>query len=257
MLGAAASSQIAPSSNESIPDCVLQSWDGFPNGRFRARFTRAQFTATSKVALYWVSDKVPGGGRGCVSAATPEKGLLTLRRCAGVLECSFDECAVQIAPGEDVAKQTNVQCVCGLALRHRPCTAEWSLVQYHEGAVFEHSGLHTHSRYTHLIPTRGKKAPVLRSFIPKPPVALEASGEPVESVEKETNSKDLQDEDQISNVSDNSSDEPAIRLGPVQKPRRSLRLNKSKYKDAGSDAEAKMALDPAAHDGSDADADSD
>ncbi|KAJ7649629.1 hypothetical protein FB45DRAFT_858651 [Roridomyces roridus] len=138
-LVSAALPQDGTASRDSIPDCVLKTWDGFPNGRFRVRFTREQFTATSKVALYWASHKLRGGRRGSTSAATPDKGRLSLHGCSGIIECNSGECTVQIGPGLDVSKEIKVGCTCGLALRHRPCTAEWSLVQYNEGAIFEHS----------------------------------------------------------------------------------------------------------------------
>ncbi|KAJ7615839.1 hypothetical protein FB45DRAFT_873154 [Roridomyces roridus] len=169
-----------PTSRDSIPDCVLKTWDEFPNGRFRVHFTREQFTATSKVALYWASRKLRGGRRGSTSAATPDRGCLSLHGCSGIIESNSGECTVQIAPGLDVSKEIKVGCACGLALRHRPCTAEWSLVQYNEGAIFEHGGLHTHSSYTHSLPKSGNK---LKAFVPKPPVSLSQSNGDVRTIE--------------------------------------------------------------------------
>ncbi|KAF8174426.1 hypothetical protein K438DRAFT_2023131 [Mycena galopus ATCC 62051] len=100
-----------------------------------------------------------------MDALMADKGKLFRYRCPGIIECKAAVCTVQIAPGKDVARQTEVLCACGSPLRYRVCKVEWSVVFYRDGAVFENSGSHDHSSYTHLLPTSKKKALDPQAFI--------------------------------------------------------------------------------------------
>ncbi|KAJ7207438.1 hypothetical protein GGX14DRAFT_366278 [Mycena pura] len=151
-------------------------WDGFPDRRFRCHFTSQQVEDTSRLAVYWISDKVSGGKRGSLDPTTPEKGRSSRFKCAGVTSCEATVCTVRIAPGTNIARQTESLCKCGSPLHHRSCPVEWSVVFYRAGAIFENSGTHSHPRYTHSLPTsRNKKtAPQLQHFIARKPIVLQS-----------------------------------------------------------------------------------
>ncbi|KAJ7210148.1 hypothetical protein GGX14DRAFT_626530 [Mycena pura] len=156
-------------------DFPPSTWDGFPDGDFRCHFTRQQVEDTSRLAFYWISEKLPGK-RGSLDAVTPEKGKLSRYKCAGIIDCSAAVCTAQIAPGHNVARQIEAPCACGSPLRHRPCKVQWSVVFYKNGAIFENSGTHDHSNYTHLLLTpKNKKTLELQHFVAKQPVALKSS----------------------------------------------------------------------------------
>ncbi|KAJ7131339.1 hypothetical protein C8R44DRAFT_978221 [Mycena epipterygia] len=160
---------------EALPNFPLTNWDGFPDYRFRCHFTRQQVEDTSRLSFYWISDKRPGK-RGSLDAITPEKGKLSRFKCAGIIQCKGVPCTVQIAPGPNVARQLGALCACGLPLRHRACEVEWSVVFYRDGAVFENSGPHNHSKYTHSLPTsKNKKTLQLQEFISKQPIVFRGS----------------------------------------------------------------------------------
>ncbi|KAJ7926615.1 hypothetical protein B0H13DRAFT_1972428, partial [Mycena leptocephala] len=153
-----------------LADFPLSTWNGFPDGKFRCHFTRQQVEDTSRLALYWISDRLPGR-RGLLDAATAEKGKLSRFRCAGVINCRAVVCTTQIAPGPNVARQIEALCTCGSPLHHRSCTVEWSIVFYRDGAIFENSGTHNHSKYTHSLPaSKNKKTLQLQEFISKQPI---------------------------------------------------------------------------------------
>ncbi|KAJ6479418.1 hypothetical protein C8R47DRAFT_1136751 [Mycena vitilis] len=150
----------------------LPSWNGFPDGRFQCHFTPQQVEDTSRLALYWVSDKLPGK-RGSLDAVTPEKGKLSRFKCAGVIRCTDLGCTVRIAPGSNVARQVQASCNCGAPLHYRSCDVEWSVILYRNGAIFKNGGRHSHSAYTHSISTltrRGKLQPEV--FIARKPIPL-------------------------------------------------------------------------------------
>ncbi|KAJ7167081.1 hypothetical protein C8R46DRAFT_1219459 [Mycena filopes] len=157
------------------PDSRLTSWDGFPNHHFRCQFTRQQVEDTSRLAVYWVADKCPGK-RGSLDAVTPEKGKLSRFKCAGIIQCKAAVCTVRIAPGANIAKQTEAPCRCGSTLRHQSCKVEWLVVFYRDGAIFENSGRHDHSAYTHSLPVSKKKTLQLLQFVAKQPVLFDAPG---------------------------------------------------------------------------------
>lgn len=159
---------------EALPKSSLESWDGFPNHRFRCHFTRQQVEDTSRLAFYWISDRLPGR-RGSMDAITPEKGKLSRFKCAGIIQCKAAVCTVQISPGTNIARQIKVPCICGLPLRHRSCKVEWSLVFYRDGTVFENSGPHNHSKYTHSLPASRNKKLQLEDFISRQPIVLRGS----------------------------------------------------------------------------------
>ncbi|KAJ7813317.1 hypothetical protein B0H13DRAFT_2468774 [Mycena leptocephala] len=159
-------------SDAPLADFLLSTWNGFPDGKFRCHFTRQQVEDTSRLALYWISDRLPGR-RGLLDAATAEKGKLSRFRCAGVIDCRAVVCTTQIAPGPNVARQIEALCTCGSPLRHWSCTVEWSIVFYRDGAIFENSGTHNHSKYTHSLPaSKNKKTLQLQEFISKQPIPL-------------------------------------------------------------------------------------
>ncbi|KAJ7226411.1 hypothetical protein C8J57DRAFT_1585725 [Mycena rebaudengoi] len=114
--------------------------------RFRSHFTHQQVEDTSQLAFYWISDKLPGK-RGSLDAVTPEKGKQSSFKCAGIIQCKAMVCTLQIAPGTNIARQIEGLCTCGSPLRHRSCKVECSVVFYRDGAVFENSGPHNHSKY--------------------------------------------------------------------------------------------------------------
>ncbi|KAJ6506309.1 hypothetical protein C8R47DRAFT_1209498 [Mycena vitilis] len=163
----------APSaSQKNLAQYSLPSWDGFPDGQFRCHFTPQQIEDTSRLSVYWVADKRPGK-RGSPSAVTPEKGKISSFKCAGIIKCKTSICTVRIAPGTNIAKQLEAFCACGEALHHRSCKVEWSIIFYRDGAVFDNSGLHNHSAYTHSLPVRkGKKTLQLETFISRQPIPL-------------------------------------------------------------------------------------
>lgn len=155
-----------------LADFPLSTWNGFPDGKFRCHFTRQQVEDTSRLALYWISDRLPGR-RGLLDAATAEKGKLSRFRCTGVINCRAVVCTTQITPGPNVARQIEALCTCGSPLRHRSCTVECSIVFYRDGAIFENSGTHNHSKYTHSLPaSKNKKTLQLQEFISKQPIPL-------------------------------------------------------------------------------------
>jgi hypothetical protein len=158
-----------PSHGDALANFPLSTWNGFPDGKFRCLFTRQQVEDTSRLALYWISDKLPGR-RGLLDAATAEKGKLSRFKCAGIIDCRAAVCTVQIAPGPNVARQIEALCTCGSPLRHRSCSVEWSVVLYRDGAIFENSGTHDHLKYTHLLPaSKNKKTLQLQEFISRQP----------------------------------------------------------------------------------------
>ncbi|KAJ7693065.1 hypothetical protein B0H17DRAFT_1330604 [Mycena rosella] len=165
-------------SDEPLAGFSLSTWNGFPDGDFRCHFTRQQVEDTSRLAFYWISDKLPGK-RGSLDAVTPEKGKLACFKCAGIIDCGASVCTAQIAPGPNVARQIEALCSCGSPLRHRSCTAEWSVAFYRDGAVFENSGTHNHSKYTHLLYTaKNRKTLQLQEFISRQPVVLRSETNP-------------------------------------------------------------------------------
>ncbi|KAJ7634043.1 hypothetical protein B0H17DRAFT_1149740 [Mycena rosella] len=165
-------------SDEPLAGFSLSTWNGFPDGDFRCHFTRQQVEDTSRLAFYWISDKLPGK-RGSLDAVTPEKGKLACFKCAGIIDCGASVCTAQIAPGPNVARQIEALCSCGSPLRHRSCTVEWSVAFYRDGAVFENSGAHNHSKYTHLLSTaKNRKTPQLQEFISRQPVVLRSETNP-------------------------------------------------------------------------------
>ncbi|KAJ7207367.1 hypothetical protein C8J57DRAFT_1613387 [Mycena rebaudengoi] len=177
--------KIAPSPSqtvETLPNFPLTSWDGFPDHRFRSHFTRQQVEDTSQLAFYWIYDKLPGK-RGSLDAVTPEKGKRSSFKCAGIIQCTAMVCTVQIAPGKNTARQMEALCICGSTLRYRSCKVEWSVVFYRDGAIFENSGPHNHSKYTHLLPV-SKKTLLLQEFISRQPVVFRGSQTTMNSVSR-------------------------------------------------------------------------
>ncbi|KAK6984371.1 hypothetical protein R3P38DRAFT_3452507 [Favolaschia claudopus] len=160
-----------PSENVQLSGFPLPSWDGFPDGRIHCHFTPQQLEDTSQLVIYWVADKL-GGKSGSPDAASPDKGKISRFRCAGVVECSSRVCTVQIAPGANIFRQVKSECTCGFDLHHRTCKFEWSISRYRDGAVFETSNPHSHSRYTHSLSTPKSKPARLQSFITRQPVSL-------------------------------------------------------------------------------------
>ncbi|KAJ7725764.1 hypothetical protein B0H16DRAFT_1781555 [Mycena metata] len=157
-----------------LPNSSLESWDGFPDHRLRCHFTRQQVEDTSRLGVYWVSDKLPAR-RGSADAITPEKGKLSRFKCAGVIRCKTAVCTVHIAPGPNLARQIEALCSCGSSLPHRSCTVEWSIVFYRDGAVFENSGPHNHPKYTHSLPASKNKKLELQVFIYRQPIVFRGS----------------------------------------------------------------------------------
>ncbi|KAJ7252302.1 hypothetical protein C8J57DRAFT_1665191 [Mycena rebaudengoi] len=66
---------------KALSNFSLESWDGFPDHRFRSHFTRQQVEDTSRLAFYWICDKLPGR-RGSQDAITLEKGKRSSYKCA-------------------------------------------------------------------------------------------------------------------------------------------------------------------------------
>ncbi|KAJ7183426.1 hypothetical protein C8R46DRAFT_1209587 [Mycena filopes] len=225
------------------PDSRLTSWDGFPNHRFQYQFTRQQVEDTSRLAVYWVADKCPGK-RGSLDAVTPEKGRLSRFRCAGIIQCKAAVCTVRIAPGTNIARQTEAPCRCGSTLRHQSCKVEWSVVFYRDGAIFENSGRHDHSAYTHSLPVSKKKTLQLLQFVAKQPGLLDAPGSSLltsdDSDSQISSGKEITqgnvEEDQSSNDDHNEEDEV------------DLNLNTSKSEE-DMNSEDEMMLDPDADEG--------
>ncbi|KAF8202795.1 hypothetical protein K438DRAFT_1758101 [Mycena galopus ATCC 62051] len=185
---------VPPQISKAPPNLSPRVWDGFPDGQFQCHFTRQQAEDTSQLAAYWVSDKLPGR-RGSPDALTADKGKLVRHRCAGVIECKAAVCTVQIAPGKDVSRQTEVFCACGSPLRHRVCKVEWSVVFYRDGAIFENSGSHDHFPYTHSLPTSKKKALKPQVFVVRTPIPLQgpALNTPESNVENGLGQSDRQE----------------------------------------------------------------
>jgi hypothetical protein len=143
---------------------------------------RQQVEDTSQLAFYWIYDKLPGK-RGSLDAVTPEKGKRSSFKCAGIIHCTAMVCTVQIAPGKNTARQMEALCICGSTLRHRPCKVEWSVAFYRDGTIFENSGPHSHSKYTHFLPV-SKKTLLLQEFISRQPVVLRGSQTTMNSVSR-------------------------------------------------------------------------
>ncbi|KAJ7027056.1 hypothetical protein C8F04DRAFT_1099219 [Mycena alexandri] len=190
--------------NTTLPNFSLGSWDGFPDHRFRCHFTRQQVEDTSQLGFYWVSDKLPGK-RGSLDAVTVEKGKLSRFKCAGIIQCQTAVCTVQIAPGKNIARQTESICNCGSTLRHRSCSVEWSVVLYRDGAVFENSGAHNHSKYTHLLTIKKNKKPQLQGFVSKQPIALRTLEDEdnvnIDGIDSDEEDQDGHDSEEKGNVS--------------------------------------------------------
>ncbi|KAJ7256648.1 hypothetical protein C8J57DRAFT_1517284 [Mycena rebaudengoi] len=146
------------------------------------RFKLGWVEDTSQLAFYWIYDKLPGK-RGSLDAVTPEKGKRSSFKCAGIIHCTAMVCTVQIAPGKNTARQMEELCICGSTLRHRLCKVEWSVAFYRDGAIFENSGPHSHSKYTHLLPV-SKKTLLLQEFISRQPVVLRGSQTTMNSVSR-------------------------------------------------------------------------
>ncbi|KAJ7230883.1 hypothetical protein C8J57DRAFT_1730462 [Mycena rebaudengoi] len=182
-----------PQTIEALPNFPLTSWDGFPDHRFRSHFTRQQVEDTSRLAFYWISDKLPGK-RGSQDAVTPEKGKQSRFKCAGIIQCKAAVCTVRIAPGTNIARQIEALCTCGSPLRHRPCKVEWSVVFYRDGAIFENSGAHNHSKYTHSLPVSKKRTLQLQEFISRQPIVLRGSQTNVNHMSQSDNSQIGEDE---------------------------------------------------------------
>ncbi|KAJ7886455.1 hypothetical protein B0H14DRAFT_2563386 [Mycena olivaceomarginata] len=120
-------------SDEPLADFPLSTWNGFPDGGVRCHFTRQQVEDTSRLALYWISDKLP-----------ERRGL------------RLDQML--------------------LGKPRRSALVERSVVFYRDGAVFENSGTHNHSKYTHsLPPSKNKKTLQLQEFISRQPIVLRGS----------------------------------------------------------------------------------
>ncbi|KAJ7196709.1 hypothetical protein GGX14DRAFT_473192 [Mycena pura] len=144
-------------------------WDGWPDGAFEWSLDRDELKETNHLPVHWVSSKLPGGRHGSVHAITPSSGKLTRYKCLGTLQCRSSVCSVhlQIPPSQDLVdmrQQLQVSCLCGAPLHYVPCSVEWSVSFYLHGAVFENSGKHSHSYYTHSIPIRNGAPPQLTSL---------------------------------------------------------------------------------------------
>ncbi|KAJ7246038.1 hypothetical protein C8J57DRAFT_1361357 [Mycena rebaudengoi] len=182
---------------KALSNFSLDSWDGFPDHHFRSHFTRQQVEDTSRLAFYWISDKLPGR-RGSQDAVTPEKGKRSSYKCAGIIQCKAAVCTVRIAPGTNIARQIEALCTCGSPLRYRSCKVEWSVVFYRDGAIFENSGPHNHSKYTHSLPvSKTKKALQLQEFISRQPIALRGSQTNVNRISLSDHSQIGEDEPDI------------------------------------------------------------
>ncbi|KAJ7289605.1 hypothetical protein C8J57DRAFT_1628645 [Mycena rebaudengoi] len=181
-----------PQTVDTLANFPLTSWDGFPDHCFRSHFTRQQVEDTSQLAFYWISDKLPGK-RSSLDAVTPEKGKRSSFKCAGIIQCKAMVCTVRIAPGTNISRQIEGLCTCGSPLRHRSCKVEWSVVFYRDGAVFENSGPHNHSKYTHSLSV-SKKTLHLQEFISRQPIVFWGSQTTVNSVSRSDNSQISEDE---------------------------------------------------------------
>ncbi|KAJ7242335.1 hypothetical protein C8J57DRAFT_1244204 [Mycena rebaudengoi] len=121
---------------------LMPYYDG--NGKLQGWVREERETTKSHASLYWIYDKLPGK-RGSLDAVTPEKGKRSNFKCAGIIQCTAMSCKV-----------------------------EWSVVFYRDGAIFENSGPHNHSKYTHLLPV-SKKTLLLQEFISRQPVVFRGS----------------------------------------------------------------------------------
>ncbi|KAJ7254736.1 hypothetical protein C8J57DRAFT_1473415 [Mycena rebaudengoi] len=182
---------------KALSNLSLESWDGFPDHRFRSHFTRQQVEDTSRLAFYWISDKLPGR-RGSQDAVTPEKGKRSSYKCAGIIQCKAAVCTMRIAHGTNIARQIEALCTCGSPLRYRSCKVEWSVVFYRDGAIFENSGPHDHSKYTHSLSiSKTKKTLQLQEFISRQPIALRGSQTNLNRISPSDNSQIGEDEHNI------------------------------------------------------------
>ncbi|KAJ7203467.1 hypothetical protein C8J57DRAFT_1408023 [Mycena rebaudengoi] len=162
------------------PEISLGAWDGWPDGTFRLNLTHQQFVDTSELAVHWVSDSIRTR-RGSPSALTWERGKESRRRCVGVMECRTESCHLQLAPaarGIDRHRQLQKECICGETLRLRPCAIVFSTYLFRHGAVFVHSGDHTHGNYTHSLVYLAHEEFKLTDFTAKRAVPLNDSSLP-------------------------------------------------------------------------------
>jgi hypothetical protein len=75
---------------------------------------------------------------------------------------------------------------------------EWSVVFYRDGAIFENSGPHDHSKYTHSLPiSKTKKTLQLQEFISRQPIALRGSQTNLNRISPSDNSQIGEDEHNI------------------------------------------------------------
>ncbi|KAJ7128296.1 hypothetical protein C8R46DRAFT_1247009 [Mycena filopes] len=187
-------------------DSTLTSWDGFPNHRFRCQFTRQQVEDTSQLAVYWVADKLPGGKRGSLAAVTPEKGRLSHFQCAGIIQCK--------------------------------AAVEWAVVFYRDGAIFQNSGRHDHSTYTHSLPVSKRKTLGLQEFVSKHPIALTALRSPLPASDDSDSQTSSRKEITLGNVEDDQSSDNSHN----DEDEVDLNLNASKSQEE-MDSEDEMMLD--------------
>ncbi|KAJ7275964.1 hypothetical protein C8J57DRAFT_1312033 [Mycena rebaudengoi] len=141
------------------PEISLGTWDGWPDGTFRLNLTHQQFVDTSELAVHWVSDSIRTR-RGSPSALTWERGKESRRRCVGS------------------HRQLQKECICGETLRLRPCAIVFSTYLFRHGAVFVHSGDHTHRNYTHSLVYLAHEEFKLADFTGKRAVRLNDSSLP-------------------------------------------------------------------------------
>ncbi|KAJ7069193.1 hypothetical protein C8F01DRAFT_1047838 [Mycena amicta] len=113
-------------------------WNGWPDGRFQARFSAEDYGRTGKLAIYWVHE-VLHGHRGSARALTADRGKETILRCLGVIACDSAQCTdpMQIAPERSLKlrlRQLDVPCLCGYPLSYRECGVRCSVSQFRDGA---------------------------------------------------------------------------------------------------------------------------
>ncbi|KAF7317557.1 hypothetical protein MKEN_00842600 [Mycena kentingensis (nom. inval.)] len=216
-----ASPPVAP---QPLEESSPSSWNPWPNGGVVYNVTPAQLLELGNFAVGWVFEQIVGH-RGSKAARTADKGKEHRGKCFGALRCTSRRCPNDflIAPDrrtKTLARQLTQRCVCGHALASVPCSAEYSVSVFCDGARLTHQGIHEHGHYTHRLTFTASGAHLLdfteRDYVPLVP--LKAPKQPGHTSTGVLVSQAASATGQMSTIHDQRSQSPPATSTPIPSP---------------------------------------
>jgi hypothetical protein len=126
-------------------------WDYWPDGNFERLMSAEQVSAAGRLMVHW-SYTVLGGLPGDKTSPNWRDGLVTRRKCNGVIRCSNPTCTMIVRPQtrrSGINKQLRENCSCSSSLIEMPCGIVSRLYQFKEGVYYINGGQHQHPKPTH------------------------------------------------------------------------------------------------------------